>query len=422
MTAPKIFAIDYGTSNTLLGAADTKTTYTKVPIDPASESSHILKSIIFSRGADDWHFGTGAVNKYLEQPTMGRLFKSLKKFLPDPAFKGTQISGQFFTIQDLIAKLLRFLRDQANEHLSSNVDQVVMGHPALFSSNPEQHELALNRLRAAAIAAGFKEISFCPEPVAAAYHFRHKLDREKLVLVADFGGGTSDFTVVKMSASRFQADDVLAIGGISRAGDHYDSAIMYHLISPFFGSKITYRKPMTSNEMSFPKGLIRKISSPADIVFLNRSGVMNELKAARRYITKPEESFKLDQLIFLIEEFLGYAIFKKIEETKVELTTTDNSKFYFNNEPINIELEVSVEDFEAATHENSEKILACLDDVIAKAQIKPQDIDIVCLTGGTASVPAIRRGLEQRFAEKVSESARFQSVVQGLTERAQEII
>ena len=290
MNTAEIFAIDYGTSNTLLGAASKQSSWTDIPIDPEAADPSILKSIILSLGADHWFFGHEAISQYLNQPTQGRVFKSLKKFLPDPVFKGTQVSGQYYLLQDLIAKQLRAIRERACNHIQKDVTSVVLGCPALFSSEASEHQLALDRLKAAAIAAGFCTVEFCPEPIAAAYHFRSQLKSEKIVLVADMGGGTSDFTIVRMGRQRFTSDDVLALGGLSTAGDQYDSDIMYHLISPFFGSKIRYRKPMSSNELGFPKGLIKKISSPADIVFLSRASVMSDLKTARRYLADSGDS------------------------------------------------------------------------------------------------------------------------------------
>lgn len=421
MQKPSIYAIDYGTSNSILCAANSSETFMKVSLDQEAEDPRVLKSILYSQGTGDWIFGSSAIRTYAENPSVGRIFKSLKRFLPDPSFKGTRVGQETLTVSDLIAKQLRFMRETANRTFENDVRSLVLGCPAVFSENSESNQCAFTRLKSAAQAAGFENIEFCPEPIAAAYKFRHQLTQEKMVLVADFGGGTSDFTILKLGPKKFKPSDVLSLGGVSIAGDRYDSAIMQELISPHFGSKIKYKKPMSKNELSFPKGLVKKMSHPADITMLNTGTVLDYIKEAQRYITKEEDSYKIDQLLTLIEEQQGYALFKLIEDAKIELSKKDLVSFQYEYPMINVSENIPKPLFESSSKRYTDQIIASMDDTIRKAGLTSTDIDIVCLTGGTANIPAIKKSLYERFGDKLALSDHFHSVAQGLADHAQSL-
>ena len=422
MSKPEIYAIDYGTSNSLLNGASKNQIFSDVPIDPKSDEPSILKSIIYAADNKDWIFGANAIGQYIENPAHGRIFKSLKRFLPDPSFKGTTVHNQFMSVADLVAKQLRYMRENANEHFGVDVRRVVMGCPAVFSENEEANQCAFDRLELASKAAGFDEIEFCPEPIAAAYRFRSQLSEEKMVAVADFGGGTSDFTILKMGPERFQQKDVLALGGVSIAGDKYDSAIMKDIVSPHFGSEITYRRPMSKNQLSFPKALVRKMCSPADMVMLNRSTVLDYLKEAQRFISNDDDAYKIDQLLVLIEDRQGYALFKEIEEAKISLSENELVPLEYHYPMSDVGESVEKKQFEDASADFTHRILRCLDETLVKAGLESQDIDIVCLTGGTSHIPSLRLGLEQRFGDKLQLSKQFHSVAHGLADRAQSLL
>ena len=419
MSKPTAYAIDYGTSNSVLCAANDKDLFDSIAVDPRSSEPTILKSIIYASSQDQWLFGQNAIDQYLENPAHGRMFKSLKRFLPDPSFKGTRVFNEVLSVSDLVAKQLRYMRLNANEHFQSDVTQVVMGCPAIFSSNADNNKTAFDRLELAARAAGFEDVEFCPEPIAAAYKFRQELKTETVVAVADFGGGTSDFTLLKMGPSGFKQSDVLSLGGVSIAGDKYDAAIMKDVISPHFGSKITYRKPMSKNALSFPKALIRKMCSPADMMMLNRGEVLDYIREAQRYIIDDNDAYKIDQLLTLIEERQGYALFREIEECKIQLSDLDEAPCRFNYPSIEVEEMVQNQQFVDASAGFTNEILKCLDQTVQDAGLSFDDVDIVCLTGGTANIPALRSGLGHRFGDKLKLSARFHSVAYGLADRAQ---
>lgn len=418
-----VYAIDYGTSNSLLAAAEGDKLHAPIPLDPAAPDPTVLKSVLYSPVKDQWFFGAGAIDEYMEHGAEGRFLRSVKKFLPDSAFGGTAIHNRYYNLTELVGIFLKEMRRVANERFDRDVTRVVMGRPAAFSLDGEQDALAEKRLLAAAQFAGFKDVEFCPEPVAAAYEFRHQLDQTRTVLIADFGGGTSDFTVLRMGRERFTDKDVLAVGGIPIAGDRFDGAIMKNMVAPHFGTDVTYKLPMGSVELKLPLHLINKMCSPADISFLSRKDIMNLLKDAQKWSLGANDAKKMDRLFLLVEEHLGYKLFRSIEATKIRLSDAGEVVFSFDHPGIEIEETVFGADFKVFSQDLVDKIVGALDETLSRAQTRADQVDIVCMTGGTAKIPALSHELERRFGkDKLRQHRHFHSVIGGLAEKAQALL
>ena len=322
----------------------------------------------------------------------------------------------------LISFFLKEIRLRANAIVGSDVTKVVLGRPAAFALDERLDQLAQNRLQAAAQMAGFEDIHFLPEPIAAAYEFRQKVFTPKIVLVADFGGGTSDFTVLKMSNQTFSSKDILAINGISIAGDRFDGSMMLHNISPHFGSKITYKLPLGKNILHLPHNILNKMCSAPDISFFNRSDIRTLLEHAKRWALSPAEQKNIERLFLLAEENLGYRLFETIEKTKIALSDQPQATFAFNYPGLDVEETITSTAFTAASTDIVNQIMATVDACVASAQIRHSDVDLVCLTGGTAKVPAIRDGLIQRFGnETIQTQSQFHSIINGLALKAKEV-
>lgn len=413
------YAIDFGTSNSLLAAADKSGPKPAIALDPKAADPTVLKSVFYTPEPGSWFFGSEAIEQYGEHCAEGRLFRSLKKFLPESSFTGTAIHGKFVSIHDLIAVFLREIRRRANDHYQEDVTKVVLGRPALFGEEQAEDSVAEQRLHKAAVAAGFKEISFCPEPVAAAYEFRSQLTSLRTVLIADFGGGTSDFTVLRMGPERFKDKDVLATHGLSIAGDRFDGSMMRHLIAPHFGSEVTYRMPRTNSDMHIPLKLLNYLSSPADIAFLSRTETMAFLKNAQQWATDPADGKRMDRLFSLVEEHLGYKLYKSIEATKIALSHQAVAPFAFSHPNLDIEQPIEAAQFERVSQNLIDRITLALDETLSRAGLKASEIEIVCCTGGTAKLPALNAELVKRFgAEKLRQHRHFHSVIGGLADRA----
>lgn len=421
---PSIYAIDFGTSNSLLAGANHEMIFPPIPLDPFAQDNTVLRSVLFMPEDKSYLFGEEAIQAYSAHSSQGRLLRSIKKFLPDPGFKGTQILGKTYSIIDLVSLFLLKMRNTANQFFDADVNAVMLGRPAAFSLDSELDHLAEKRLEAAAHLAGFKHIYFCPEPLAAAYDYQKQMTSERLVLIADFGGGTSDFCVLKMGKDTIKTQDILAIGGISLAGDAYDGSIMKNKISHHFGSSVQYQLPMSTQVLQMPRHIMNKLNSPADMSFLARKDVVSFLQTVRHYSLTSQEEKKINQLLALSEEGLGFSIYKNIEQSKKSLSQSAETLFEFHHVAgIDIQEQITSDEFEIFSHDTSTKILSTLIDVINKSNIKAKDIDLVCLTGGTAQIKGIRTALEKIFGkQKIEEFRFFHSIIDGLAKKARESI
>ncbi len=417
-----VYAIDFGTTNSLLAAADENQTYAPIPIDSNSADPTILRSVLYFPNMKQCFYGSQAIKEFVHNDMQGRLIRSVKKFLPMKSFVGTWIDNRPMNLEDLIGTFLRELRQRANQHFQRDVDSVVLGRPAKFSADPIEDQFAQYRLERAAKIAGFKHIEFCPEPIAAAREFRSQIIEPKTVLIADFGGGTSDYTILRMSNKEYRESDVLAIGGVSVAGDALDGSVMRERISTHFGSEVQYQVPFGKNVLKMPLQLSEKICSPADISVLRERETLEFFQNVKKWSLQDEDRRKMDHLFMLIHEQLGFSVFEEIERTKRSLSHQEQARFSFHYADIQIEESLSRNEFDSYIREKADRILKALDETVQLAQIQFKDIDIVCCTGGTAKVPLLLNELCKRFGrEKITQHNHFHSIVQGLSERAREM-
>jgi hypothetical chaperone protein len=417
-----VYAIDFGTSNSLLAAADESQLYAPIPLDKTAADPTILRSILYFPSMKQCFYGAQAISEFVHHDMEGRLIRSIKKFLPFKSFIGTWIENRPMNLEDIIGTFLGEMRKRANEHFGEDVDRVILGRPARFALDATEDQFAQYRLEKAAKIAGFKSIEFCPEPVAAAREFRLNLKETKLALVADFGGGTSDYTILQITPNTYQDSDVLAIGGVPLAGDSLDGAVMRHRISPHFGSKVQYQVPFGSNTLKMPSHLMEKICSPADISLLRERDTLEFFQNVRKWSLGGEDRKKIDQLFLLIHEQLGFSLFEEIERVKRRLSENSAVDFSFRYPDLEIDEKIDRNEFNSYIQDRVDPILNSLDETVKKAQIKYSDIDIVCCTGGTAKVPLIQNGLIDRFGkEKLLQHNHFHSIVQGLSERARDL-
>src|SRR3954469_9007067 len=395
--APEMYAIDFGTSNSLLAAANRSATHPPIPLDERALDPSVFRSILFFSDDSAWSFGAGALADYVAQGLRGRFIRSVKRFLPMQSFNDTRIGSRKVTLEELVGMFLREMRKRANVYFDSDVRRVILGRPARFSDDDHADQLAEARLRRAAEFAGFEDIHFCPEPLAAAYDFGTTKPGAHTFLVADFGGGTSDYTVARLDPSRADALEVLAIGGVAQAGDAFDGALMRHGIAEHFGSRVRYQVPFGSNWLEMPAPLMERLCSPADICWLARGDVLEFLRGVRAGSSNEADKMHVDQLLVLIEDSLGFQVFEAIEQQKRELSNHESATFVFQYPGIDIRENMTRARFESASARVSSSILDRLDQTLSRAGISESDIDRVCSTGGTAKVPVIKQGLEERF-------------------------
>jgi len=419
---PLSYAIDFGTSNSLLAACDGHKVISAIPIDPLSYDPTVMRTLLYFPSQKKVFFGAEALKHYNENPGEGRLIRSIKKHLPFRSFIGTWIEDRPMNLEDLIGLFLAELRKKGNHHFGQDVTRVVLGRPARFAEDEGDDLYAQSRLEIAAKKAGFTEVEFVPEPIAAACEFRSSLQNEKIVFVADFGGGTSDFTVMRMKPGPYDPSDVLAIGGVPKAGDALDGSVMRERLSPYFGADIRFQIPFSSNILKMPLHLMEKICSPADVSLLMKRDIMEFLKNIEKWANKSEDKTKMQRLFTLVEDQLGFPLFEKIEQAKRELSQSNEGRVLFNYPGIDLNEKIEKPDFEKYIELSVEVILKSLDETMKKSGLDFSDVDIVCCTGGTARVPRLRQAIEERFGkEKLQEHRVFHSVVEGLAHRAREI-
>lgn len=418
-----VYAIDFGTSNSLMAAADKNGVKELVPLDPTAPDPTVLRSLIYFHPSEGVSFGSEAIRNYVIQSMEGRFLKSMKRFLPIKSFENTLINGKQRKLEDLIACFLREMRERANNHYKIDVDSVILGRPALFSEESELDRLAQTRLETAAQLAGFKHIEFLPEPVAAAYRFRFEMQKEETVLVADFGGGTSDFTLLKLSPREFQLEDVLSIGGVPVAGDALDGQMMRCRVAENFGSETRYKVPFGNNILQMPKGLMGYLCSTAYINLLNSRENRDFIKRIQDAALDPEDTKRVHQLEILLENQLGFSIFESIEIAKKEISQKGKGIVLFKEQGIDIEESISSRQFKEYTQQEIDKIFLALDETLKRAGLLASQVDRVCCTGGTAKVTLVREELKKRFGESKLETFRnFTSIVEGLAERARQTL
>lgn len=421
--ADKIYAIDYGTSNSLLTASTPDKILPPLEIDPKASDPTILRSVLFYPDNKKVYFGQEAIDQYAEYSCEGRLFRSIKKYLPNPNFIATSIGHRPYKLEDIISTFLREMKERADKQMQTSVESVVLGRPARFSLEDSEDHLAEERLLKAANQAGFKYVEFFPEPLAAAYEYRSTIQDEKLLLVADLGGGTSDFTVMKISPNNYSPTDVLSLGGLSLAGDAMDGALMTEQIAHEFASEVTYSPALSKNVLQMPPHIKAKLSSAPDIALLTQEDIMQFIKEVKKCSLGDEPKKKVQRLITLAEDNLGFRLFEIIEYCKRELGTKTESLFSFIYPDIDLEIPLQQLIYNESIQNTVEEIMKEMDETLKKAQVGYEDIDIVCATGGTSQIPLIKQALFSRVSEdKIEEFRQFHSVTLGLSRHAQSLL
>jgi hypothetical chaperone protein len=364
--------------------------------------------------------GPEAISSYLDADTKGRLILSVKSYLASRLFTSTQINGRYYTLEELIAIILRQLRTAAMEQFAVPSTSVVIGRPVRFAGAETEADetLALNRLRSAADLAGFSEVTFEFEPVAAAYQYETQLDHDELVLIGDFGGGTSDFTLAHLGPGRKlgRRNAVLGTSGVPIAGDTFDSKIMMNLVAPKLGLGTHYVS--LGKELPVPVWLYSQLSSWHRTFLLKEPKTMAVLREVRNQAAEPE---KVAALIQIISDNLGYALYRAVEHTKVELTDKEDAAFEFAHGSVHMTDSLERWRFESWIQEDLQNIASCVKNLFSEHNVGYGDVGSVFLTGGSSFVPYVRRFFAKTFgAEKMRGGEELTTVAKGLALRALE--
>jgi len=415
--APTTYAIDFGTSNSLLAAANAARTFDPIPLDPDASDPTVLRSILCFPDEGGAFVGEAALRAYVEHGGEARLLRSIKHHLGSRNFRGTVLRGRMVSAEELVAGLLRTMRQRADAHFGVEVKRALLGRPVHFQGDDDT--FAEGRLRKAAELAGFEEVRFLPEPVAAARAFGAAAAKEELALIGDFGGGTSDFTVLRVGPREPARGDVLAVGGVGIAGDALDAALMRAQVSRHFGAEVQYRVPFGQNVLTMPSGIMMHLCSPAHLSILQRRDVASFLDDVRRWSLGADDRRRMDQLKTLVEDTQGFALFEAIEKAKRGVSSAERAELRFEYADIDVREKVTRKGFEEASRRDVDAILACLDETVRAAGVAPAEITVVCCTGGTARVPRLAAEIQRRLpAARLEQFKGFHSVVEGLAHEA----
>lgn len=406
--------VDFGTSNSAvaLAGATAGDPARVLEVDLLAEERRLLRSVLFyPEGEEGFLAGQEAITRYIDEGE-GRFLQSLKSFLHQPSFKSTSIRGRTLSLEQLVATFLRRIKHSAEEGLGAPIDGAVFGRPAVFSPEPERDQLAELRLREAAKLAGFGEVSFLIEPIAAALGYEATLSQDEIVLVGDFGAGTSDFTLMQLGPSyRANLDrkrDVLAWSGVRVGGDRFDAKIVEHTLLPHFGDGSTYVE--VAQRIPFPTWMTRRLLAWNELSFLRAPDTLEFLRRVQRSSDAPAA---IGNLLQLAEENLSYHLYRAVESTKRTLSEQPSARVVFRMADIRLEEHVTRADFDRWTQPLRDELHAAVDRLLAQAPgITP---DAVFLTGGTSKIPSVRQMFAARFGEsRIREGDAFTSVVAGL--------
>lgn len=368
-----------------------------------------------------WWTGPVGIDQYLQAEAKGRLIQSLKSFLTSRTLRSTDVFGRQYALEDLIAIILRNVRTEAERQFERPVRTAVAGRPVRFvgAESEEDDAYAVSRLAAAYERAGFENVRFELEPIGAAYYYESRLDHDELILIGDFGGGTSDFSLLRVGPSVKRdrhRQSLLANDGVGLAGDAFDAKIIRRLVSPALGAGTFLRS--IDKELPVPNWVYIKLERWHHLSLLKSSDVINMLRSVEAQAYEPD---KIRALLHLVRSDLGYQLHRAVQEVKYALSNAQEGVFRFIDGDVEIEETVTRVEFESWIVDELAAIEACVDRILKTAGVDAREVDRVFLTGGSSFVPAVRRIFESRFgSERIRSGGEFTSVASGLALKARE--
>lgn len=419
---PPAVGLDFGTTNTAIAVARDGGETELALFDSATGPTSSFRSILHvGRGESGERLvtaGPDAIRASLAGESEGRLIQSLKSFLASRSFTATNIYGRSYLLEDLVGHVLRRAREGAEACFGELGPRAVVGRPVRYvdSQGSEDDEQALQRMRGALAKAGFTEVVFEPEPLAAAWEFRRRLDHEAVTLIADFGGGTTDFSLLRLQP-RDDAE-VLGTAGVGLAGDAFDARIVEHVVSEALGRGSRYRSEL-GKDLELPRWIFGHLERWHRIAFLKTPDTLGFLRRTAARSDSPE---RLRALLHVIEEDLGYRLHGAVQDTKFALTEETETGLLFDEPPARVDARVRRSAFEGWIGAELSSIEGCCEELLERTGVPASEVDTVFLTGGSAFVPAVRRLFAERFgAERLRGGEELTTVARGLALRAAEL-
>jgi hypothetical chaperone protein len=404
--------LDFGTSNSAIGVLRNG-----VPmLAPVEGDRTLIPSAVFfdyeTRGSI--LFGAEAIDNYIAQVD-GRLMRALKSVLGSSLIdETTALAGRKVPFVEIIEIFARHLKDKAETFLGHPIDAVVHGRPVRFVDDDDAADAkAQDTLEAVARRIGFRDITFVYEPIAAAYHYEESATREEVVLIADIGGGTSDFTVIRIGPDRRsrpdRAADILANAGAHIGGTDFDSLFSLNAVMPMLG----LGTHLVEKNLPMPMSLYIALSTWATINFSytprNERQVVELLAGSR-------EPRKVSRLLSVIQHRLGHRIAMAVEQGKVALSDSDAVDIGLEFIEKGLHAPAARTRFEAVIRDNTERLRKTAASCIAAAGLKAGDVQTIFFTGGSSLIPAVRAAIAGAAPDaQIATGSDFLSVASGLT-------
>lgn len=435
--------IDFGTSNSGVAVSDGRQVRI-LPIDEKNITPEVVKTILYITRDDKTYIGQEAVELYyrhnvnrrrrfvkkwvgeldytggdmfyvtdlyafVDELLPGRLMQFLKTALRSEGIEGTQVFERYYSVVEIVSIYLRHLKERAELVLGETIEGVTLGRPVKFSQKPDVDHKAQESLRQAAHMAGFEQVEFEMEPVAAALYYELSLTGPQNVMIFDFGGGTLDITIMRLGDPHGRK--VYANGGIDIAGSDFDRAIIRKRMLKHFGK----------GQVDHNHEMIELVNAVADWQTLPELSVPRARVRLNQAIAAGEAPARLRALEALIFNDLAFSFYRAVEESKIQLSSQGASVVRLEEKDINIWELYTRAQFENDIREYRDRIEKVLLQTVDDSGLELAEIDAVVKTGGSSNIPMFSEMLAVLFGrEKVKESSAFSSVTAGLGVRAAE--
>ena len=408
--------LDFGTTNTVASLATPDGTAQLVHLGSGATASAVFRSALcFWEDERAWQgvaheAGPWAIEEYLQSPLDCRFIQSFKSVAASPLFERAMIYNRPYRFEELGGIFLKHLISHANGALDAPPARVIVGRPVEYAGARADAQLARQRYDLMFEALG-TEILYVYEPLGAAHSYATRLDQPATILVADFGGGTTDFSVVTIAEPGAPRRCVpLASAGIAIAGDQFDYRIVDHLVLPLPGKGSQYRS--FGKILDIPGGHFSDFGNWSRLAMMRNRRTLDELRRLQRDALSPDQ---IGRMIALIENEQGFALYDAVGTLKRALSQAETASFAFSGGGVEIEAEVDRHQFEQWIAADLLRIEAAMDKALAQAGVAPSAIDRVFLTGGSSLIPAIRAVFERRFgADRIATGDELTSIAHGL--------
>lgn len=413
--------LDFGTTNSVVARVGADGQPHLIAFAAPGETSAVFRSALCFYEGDGarglaCEAGPWAIAEYLDFPQGSRFLQSFKSVAASATFEHASIFDKRMRFEDLGRLFLARLAAHAGGALAKPPRRVVVGRPVHYAGGRPDEALA--RRRYDAMFEGFgAAIHYVYEPLGAAFSYAARIEDAATILVADFGGGTSDFSVVRVAPPGApKRCTPLGHAGIGIAGDQFDSRIVDKLVLPILGYGGLYRS--FDKQLEIPRGYFADFNDWSRLALMRNRRTLEELHKLRRTALDPEA---IGRMIAIIEEEQGYRLYDAVGQLKRALSRKDEAAFHFDGEGVKIDATVTRAQFEGWIADDLARMAATVDRALVQAGVNEKGIDRVFLTGGTSLIPAVRALFTTRFgADRIASGGELTSIANGLALIGQE--